>query len=185
MNTYLKPRSIALVLSSALILSFLIGLSGCKEKSEVCFPKLNQDSIRPHVIPLALAAEMTGDFRSSIDSFNRKCPSFKDSMRLGWAESFNNDAILDLLEQYDSTGIPAAGIRIYYGRKKNGEIRLILVPYDHNGNDILNNLTAGEDKQLPGVSPAKTLSLTPGPQAIEQGQSCPTVCSSPTSPLTH
>jgi len=173
------------VLFSLIALSTLL-LSGCGERPGGGEPPINEDSVKPHIIPIQLAAAYTKDFRANIDSFNLKCPTFKDQMKFGYAEAFPTDLYRLLLKQKDSTGTIAAGIRIYYGRDgATGQIKMVLVPYDKNGNDIINKLISKDEKQLPGVSPeAKTATATTSDgQAGEQGQLCPTLCST-SSPLT-
>jgi len=144
-------------------------------------PPINEDSVKTHVIPLSMAIELTRNFRASIDTFNTHCPGFKDSMQFGYSEAFNSDSYRLLLKQKDSSGRPAAGIRIYYGRGATGRIQLVMVPYDVNGNDILNHLVGVDEK--PSSDSTKVRSLTVGgAQALEEGQHCPYVCP-PSSPL--
>lgn len=172
------------VLLSLIALSTFL-LSGCGERPGGGEPPINEDSVKPHIIPIALAAAYTKDFRANIDSFNQKCPTFKDQMKFGNAEAFPSDLYRLLLKQKDSTGTLAAGIRIYYGRSTDGLVRLVLVPYDKNGNDIINKMVSLDGKQVPGVSPeAKTAPAEESSvgQAGEDGQRCPTVCSG-TGPL--
>jgi hypothetical protein len=172
------------VLFSLIALSTLL-LSGCGDRPGGGEPPINEDTVKAHVIPIQLAAAYTKDFRANIDTFNQKCPGFKEQMNFGKAEAFPSDLYRLLLKQKDSTGTIAAGIRIYYGRGSDGLIRLVLVPYDKNGNDIINKLVSVDAKQLPGVSPeAKTATTTSSDgQAGEQGQHCPAVCSDASSPL--
>jgi hypothetical protein len=140
------------------------------------------DSVKNHVIPLSLAVQYVTDFRSTVEIFNKQCPGFKDSMQMGHSEAFNTDSYDMLLSQKDSTGRLAAGIRIYYGLDKEGKMRLVLVPYDVNGNNILHHLIAVDSTKSPSGA-AKTQSLiVDGPQAMEDGQRCPPVCP-PTGPL--
>lgn len=171
------------VLFSLIALSTLL-LSGCGERPGGGEPPINEDSVKPHIIPIQLAAAYTKDFRANIDSFNQKCPTFKEQMKFGNAEAFPSDLYRILLKQKDSTGTIASGIRIYYGRSTDGLIRLVMVPYDKNGNDIINKMVSMDAKQLPGVSPeAKTAtSSTSDGQAGEDGQRCPSICSG-TGPL--
>jgi hypothetical protein len=136
------------------------------------------------VISLATAIKFTTDFRNTVDSFNKKCPGFKDSLQMGYSEAFNSDSYRLLLHQKDSLGRPAAGIRIYYGLSKDdGRVRFVMVPYDVDGNDILKHLISTDEKPGTGDTTKKVRSLTvDGAQALEQGQHCPTICP-PSSPL--
>jgi hypothetical protein len=95
----------------------------------------------------------------------------------GKAEAFNRDAIAVLLNQKDSLGNSAAGIRVYYGVNEGGQVRMILVPYDIKGNDIVHQLIVEKAAKIPGISEANA--YWDNGQAIDNGQRCPTVCSSP------
>jgi hypothetical protein len=145
-------------------------------------PPYNVDSVKNHVISLGQAIQLTKDFRRSIDTFNAKCPGFKDSMQFGYSEAFNTDSYNLLLSQKDSAGRLAAGVRIYYGLGKDGQIKLVLVPYDVDGKDILHHLISGDSTKVPAGA-AKTANLTTDDaQTVETGQHCPPVCP-PGSPL--
>ncbi len=178
MNKMLRPGSWILPALLLLVIVFTFTLSGCGGGGGE--PPINEDSARPHAISIAEAAALTANFRNTVDTLNKKCPEFKDSMQLGYSEAFNSDVFRVLLRQKDSTGRLAAGIRIYYGLGKTGQVQLVMVPYDHNGADILNHLISGDNKPVPGVSPAHTEALVVnGAQAMEMGQHCPTVCPPP------
>ncbi|HWK04544.1 MAG TPA: hypothetical protein VNS58_12980 [Puia sp.] len=182
MNKTLRPGSWILPALALLVIFCTFALSGCHET--VC-PEtvLNEDSIKPHAISIADAALLTSHFRNTVDTFDKKCPGFKDSLKFGYSEAFNGETYRILLRQKDSLNRPAAGIRIYYGLGKDGQVKLVMVPIDSNGNDILRHLI-DIDKPVPGVSPAHTeaLSVTTA-QAMEQGQLCPTICPPAPSPL--
>jgi len=181
MNKFLRPVSWALPGLLGLLIISTFTLTGCGHGE--FDPPINVDSVSGHVIPIQEAIDFTSKFRRTVDSLNTKCPAFKDSFQIGNAEAFNRDSYLLLLKQHDSTGHLAAGIRIYYGLDAKGVFKLVMVPYDRNGNDIITRLLIGDQKPVPGVSPAKTESLVvDGAQALEQGQLCPTACA-PTSPL--
>jgi hypothetical protein len=187
MNNHLRPRSFSSAIFLFLAVVSTFSLSGCGGTSVDCFPPINLDSVKTHVLAIQTATKMTADFRNARDTFQAKCPGFKENMRFGNAEAFNSDAIRILLQQKDSTGKLAAGLRIYYGLDKiTGQVSVILVPIDIHGNDIINLLLVQDkDKQVPGVSP-KTQSLTldnAGGQTIEQGQQCPTLCDNGSSGL--
>jgi hypothetical protein len=139
---------------------------------------VNEDSVKPHIMPIGVAMQYTSNFRSCMDSCSKRWPGFKDSLNFGHAEAFNSDVINLLLKQKNAKGEPAVGVRIYYGRDNaNGMIKMILVPYDKNNNDIINVLVDMANKTT-GVSPAHTEALKVGSdgQTIEQGQHCPTIC---------
>jgi len=180
MNKLMRPGSLTLP-AFLLIASFAFTLFSCGGGDhDHGRPPYNVDSVKNHVIPLSEAIQLTRGFQRHIDTFKTKCPEFKDSMRFGYSEAFNHDSYELLLAQNDSLGRPAAGIRIYYGRGPDGQTKLVLVPYDVNGNDILHKLIMGDSAKTGEV---KTRALTTsGAEALEQGQLCPPNCP-PTSPL--
>ncbi|HZE84283.1 MAG TPA: hypothetical protein VE035_08230 [Puia sp.] len=187
MNANLRSGSLPFTFFLMLAISSVLSLAGCHEGPGNGFPPINLDSVRTHVLPIQKAIKMTTEFRNTRDTFQVKCGGLKEQLGFGNAEAFNSDAIRILLQQKDSTGSLATGIRIYYGLDKaTGKVTQILVPIDKNGNDIINVLLIGDkDKQAPGVSP-KTQSLTldnGSGQTIEQGQQCPPVCDNGSSGL--
>jgi len=95
-------------------------------------------------------------------------------MQFGHAESFPKDVFLELLRQKSDSGVTAMGIRIYYGRDAEGKIRQILVPYDSNGNDIINHIMDVAGKPASGVR-VEALKVNDG-QVLENGVRCPTAC---------
>jgi hypothetical protein len=137
----------------------------------------NEDSVRNHIISADLARQYTRNFRASIDSFNRICSSFKDSMQFGHAEEFPADVFYAMLAEHNDKQGNATGIRIYYGRGPNGEIKLVLVPVDSLGNDIIGRIIDLNGKPAPGTAHTEALTADDG-QTIEQGQRCPPVCTS-------
>lgn len=183
MNKFLRPGFWLLPALFLLAIVTFFNLTGCRGGSGG--PSLiNMDSVKPHIIPLSLAIDYAARFRAINDTFDKKCPGFADDMQFGHSEAFNKSVYQLLLEQKDSNGVKAAGIRIYYGLGKEGQVKLILVPYDTSGKDILHRLDVSTDeKQVPGVSPIHTESLiVSDAQAAEVGQHCPPVCP-PGSPL--
>jgi len=137
----------------------------------------NEDSVRGHIIKIDEAKAYTAKYRSVMDSSKKQiAPRAVGGLEFGLAESFNRDAIAILLNQKDSLGNDAAGIRVYYGENEGGQIRMILVPYDSKGNDIIHQLIVEKAAKIPGISEAKA--YWDGGQAIDNGQRCPAVCSS-------
>lgn len=181
------PRSgqtLPVLLLLVVVATFTFVLSGCGGPGGE--PPISEDSVKPHVIPLSLAVDYTKNFRNAVDTFNVKCPGFKDSFKLGHGEAFNSDSYRLLLRQTDSLGRKAAGIRIYFGLSKDdGKVRFVLVPYDVDGNDILKHLISMDENPGTGDTTKKVRALTAGgAQALEQGQFCPPTCS-PMSPLNN
>jgi hypothetical protein len=162
--------------------SLLIITAGCNQRTATIGKiPYNEDSVKPHILPIARAVEYTGNFRAARDSFYSQRPAMKIAFNFGSAEAFNKDAIAVLLNQKDAAGNQAAGLRIYYGLDKGGLVRMVLVPYDSKGNDIINQLVGERAVSIPGI-PSANAAGTDG-QTIENGQRCPPVCSSTSSGL--
>lgn len=156
------------------VLVVLALLAGCNNKnSKIPFdPKKAAE----HVIPY----DSVKAYRNSFEAGKKELASLvKDSAFLNGkfnmpvAEMFNRDAIIALLDAPD-----AAFVRIYFGRKANGEVVMVLVPANSKGNDINTVLVpSNKDKALkiPGISSA--YAQEGGGQGMEDGQRCPTRCS--------
>ena len=169
----------------SLLLIILMIVSGCynnqQQQQDQRIP-VNADNVKNHIIDIKLAREYTKSFRderSRLDSLTQR-KYLSTEFDLANAESLNRDVFALLLEQKDKEGNPAAGIRMYNGRKYNEtlkryEVTLVLVPYDKNGNDIINKLTAQTTAiRLPGVSSAQAQG--DGGNAIDNAPRCPEVC---------
>jgi hypothetical protein len=152
-------------------------VSGCGPNQSGEGGKLpyNEDSVQHHIISIGLAKEYTRNFRIAIDSFNRICGNFKDSMKFGHAESFPADVFAALLDESNPKQGNAKGIRIYYGRGPDGDIRLVMVPYDSLGNDMIGHIVDLKGIPAPGKAHVEALTTGDG-QAAEDGQRCPTLC---------
>ena len=168
MNKIQRPHTPGLLFLFP-ILAFFMVFSGCNPQGTST--KINQDTLRNHVIPISLALQYTASYRAMMDSMEKKCPGLKDSLQFGHAESFPSDVFYALCEQSNPKQGAAVGIRIYYGRDAKGMIRLIMVPYDKNGNDMIDHLVDM------GKPTAKAQSDGSGDgQTVEEGQHCPTLC---------
>src|SRR5258707_13068285 len=100
MNKSLSPNRLVSLFSLLLIVITSIGLSGCGpggDKNVVVLPAPNDTTIAHHAISIDLARQLTPSFRASIDSFNKNCPNFKDSMQFAHAESFPTDVYVNRL----------------------------------------------------------------------------------------
>ena len=126
---------------------------------------------RQHVIPVHDAAAYARNFTRARDTVYRGNPGLKAQLDLPNSESFNRDAIAALLEARDSSGNPAAGVRVYLGLDSAGHARLVLVPYDSRRNDILTRLSTHISVAPDGVTAEVT-----GADAVENGARCPDVC---------
>jgi hypothetical protein len=157
----------------------IAGIAGCNQQpardgGAGAIP-YNEDSVRGHILKIDDALKYTAKYRSFMDSTGKQLDRrTAGGLDFGKAEAFNRDAIAVLLNQKDSLGNPAAGIRIYYGVNEGGQVRMILVPYDSKGNEIIHQLIAEKAAKIPGVSDAKA--YWDSGQAIENGQRCPAVC---------
>ncbi|HXB09596.1 MAG TPA: hypothetical protein VNW04_20860, partial [Puia sp.] len=138
-------------------------------------PSINEDTLRNHVIPISLAIQYTKAFRGVLDSNYHLNPKALDSLRFDRAEEFPADIFYDLLAQTNPKQGQAKGIRIYLGRDPNGQLRMVLVPVDSLGNDIINHLVDLKGKPVPGTAHVEALQVNDG-QGFEAGQQCPTVC---------
>jgi len=157
------------------VLALMIVASiGCKERVSGNLPYL-EDSVRNHILPIRQAIEYTSNFRTVRDSVYSRLPGSRSQLDFGQAEAFNRHTLAVLLNQKDSSGQLAAGIRIYYGLDKGGQVRMVLVPYDSRGNDIINELIGNKAVLIPGISSAAAAPSDNG-QTIENGQRCPVVC---------
>ncbi len=174
----MKTRHIP-VLAALLMVTLII--TSCNQQSPAGSIPYNEDSVRSHILPINDAVAYTAKFRTTRDRFYKQDTGLQHALDLGQAEAFNRDAIAVLLNQKDSAGNQAAGVRIYYGLDAGGQVRMVLVPYDIKGNDIINQLIGNKAVKIPGIPQANA--YWNSGQAIEEGQRCPTLCSSGTSGL--
>lgn len=156
------------------VLTVMVLVAGCKTNDgKIPF---DPRKAAEHVIPY----DSVKAYRNSFEAGKKELASLvRDSVFLNGkfnmpvAEMFNRDAIIALLDAPD-----AAYVRIYFGRKANGEVVMVLVPANSKGNDINTILVPGnKDKALkiPGISGA--YAQDGGGQGMEDGQRCPTRCS--------
>ncbi|MFP2905372.1 hypothetical protein ACLESD_10010 [Pyxidicoccus sp. 3LFB2] len=134
---------------------------------------------KAHFIPMDMAAGYTRHFRQTRDALHGQHPGMRARLALEQSESFNRDAIAALLNVKDSGGNPAAGVRIYQGLDAAGQTRLVLVPYDSRGNDIITKLSS------PGAAAVSADTAVSGgsAEAVEDGVRCPPSCPEEESPL--
>ncbi|HVM88901.1 MAG TPA: hypothetical protein VMT76_12000 [Puia sp.] len=130
--------------------------------------RFNKERALQQIIPIEQARSLQKNFIASHETLSRVVADssfLKNHFNLPNAETFNRDMISVLLNQ-DS----ADGIRIYYGEDEKGQIRLVLLPVDAKGHDIVNTLVTAAIK-VPGISNA--FADGSGGQAGETGQGCP------------
>ncbi|MBS1598922.1 MAG: hypothetical protein JST75_11920 [Bacteroidetes bacterium] len=169
-----------------LMIPLVAGIAGCNQQpprdggggGTGSIP-YNEDSVRSHIIKIEEARKYAAKYRTYDTGTNKQLDRRTGigGLDFGRAEAFNRDAIIVLLNQKDSLGNPAAGVRVYYGVDEGDRVKLILVPYDSKGNDIIHTLVKESAVKIPGISNANA--FWDGGQAIDNGQRCPTVCSSP------
>jgi len=175
------PKSLRLIPGALIIAAgclFLSGVSGCgphQGEGGGGTPTINKDTLRNHVIPIELAREYMKSFLGVLDSNYHVNPKSIDSLKLYKAEEFPADVFYDLLAQSNAKQGQAKGIRIYLGRDPGGQLRMILLPVDSLGNDIINHLVDQNGKPLPGAARVEKLT-TDGGQGFEVGTVCPTAC---------
>jgi hypothetical protein len=179
MNKNPRPQGLAVrFLSTAIALLFIVGLSGCNpndggdRKPSATF---NVDTVSNHIISITEARELTRNFRRGVDSFNHYCTNFKDSLKFDHAEELPADVFNALLAMHNDKQGSAKGIRMYYGRGPNGEIKLLLVPTDSLHNDMIGTIVDlkpkdGQPKERVAASTSDS------GQVIDRTQRCPTVC---------
>lgn len=172
-----KHLPLVCILTLAVVTTFV----SCNPQHPVDNIPFNEDSVRSHILPIQAALGYTKNFRTVRDSMYRQLPAYQSALNLGQAEAFNRDALAVLLNQKDAQGNTASGVRIYYGLDREGQVRMVLVPYDKNGNDIINQLIAEKSAAIPGIPSA--LAFAGSGQTIEDGQRCPTICDNGSSGL--
>jgi hypothetical protein len=124
-----------------------------------------------HVIPVDEARRLRQGFLAGRKELQSKLPAnYLDSaFNIPEGETFNRHAIAAILNAKGATGL-----RIYMGKDEKGLVRMVLLPVDSSGADILTTLVS-RDKAAnrPGVQPAKAAAVE---QAMESGQRCPPLC---------
>jgi len=153
---------------AALVAIMLLG--ACRQPPQKGPIPFNPKQASVHTIPIDDAARLTRTFRATRDSAVKSI-QLDAFLKLPSAETFNRDAFAVLLNQKD-----AQGIRIYYGADAQGHVKLVMVPVDSRGNDIIVKLLDGNERGekavgfIPGITTA--VAQTSDAQAMENGQRC-------------
>jgi hypothetical protein len=184
MNKNPRPEGLAVrLLFTAFVLLFIVGLSGCNPNDGGDrMPPFNADTVRTHIISVTEARELTRNFRRGIDSFNHYCANFKDSLKFDHAEELPADVFMALLAEHNDKQGSAKGIRMYYGRGPNGEIKLLLVPVDSLNNDMIGTIVDLKPKDSTKDSAKNPRERAAAPsssddgQVVDRTQRCPPVC---------
>jgi hypothetical protein len=160
----MKARKFPLVVLCLVAFSFI--LSGCYRDQ---IP-LDEKRASQQVIPIEQAKAFQNRFIETHRELTQRMGGdtsgfMKTKFVLSHGESFNRDMIALLLNQKG-----ADGIRIYLGQDEKGEVRLVLLPIDKDGKDIITTLIANSTAlKIPGISQSNAGT---GGQAGETGQNC-------------
>ncbi|HLK30380.1 MAG TPA: hypothetical protein VKT28_17490 [Puia sp.] len=130
--------------------------------------RFDENRAKQQIIPIDTAKIFQKNFLASHERFTKFATDtsfFAKHLNMPNAETFNRDIISLLLNQNG-----ADGIRIYYGEDEKGQVRLVLLPVDAKGNDIINDLRSTSAIKIPGISSAYAQT---GGGAGENGQGCP------------
>jgi hypothetical protein len=164
----MKPATSAL----RAILSFLfviLILTACKETPTGKIP-FDEAKAREQIISISQGSKYSQNFVSLRDSVLPRVindSSFLEKrFSLPIAETFNRDAIIALL---NADG--AQGVRVYFGNDEKGLVRLVLMPVDKDGKDIITQLT-GKTPDRAAAQTSQTRSTATG-ESVENGQRPP------------
>ena len=149
-------------------------LQSCNQRNDI---PVNEGNVEGNIISIKTAQRFTARYRTGVTDISRRMEDrrfLRDSFNMPVAVNFNNDVLALLLNQKDGKGTYASGVRMYFARNDSNHVTLVLVPYDGNGNDILNKLIAKDVAWLPGVTPA--FAQDADAQAVDNSLRCPTFC---------
>jgi hypothetical protein len=158
----MKAKKTLIIITSLVAVCFI--LTGCYRKKIL----VDQNRANEQLIPIEQARQYQKSFIASHEELARVITDtsfLKKHFMMPNAETFNRDMISLLLNQEG-----ADGIRIYYGEDEKGNIKLVLLPVDKSGNDIIIPPGNTSAISMPGISGAYAQG---GGQAGENGQNCP------------
>ena len=157
----------------SLLASLLFIISGCTNRTNIPY---NQGNVEANIISIKTAQQYTASYRSAATALSRSLGGnyLNSNFQLPVAVQFNRDVLALLLNQADSLGNPAAGVRMYFARDGKNQVTLVLVPIDGANNDIVNKLIDKNVVYLPGVTPAYADQVNG--QAVNNALRCPTFC---------
>lgn len=105
--------------------------------------------VSEHIIPMSKAIEYSRRFiylRDTVLPGQLNNPGFlNQSMEMPFCETFCRESI-DALLSVEGT----KSVRIYFGVDENGKMRLVLLPVDDEGNNIITNLTGESSRGYQG-----------------------------------
>ncbi len=159
-----STRQFLLVIACLLVLAVV----GCNNKEAGKIP-IDEKRAAEQVIPVEQGIAYQNRFtaaRTELAGLLKDSTFLARKFNLANAESFNRDAIGLLLNQNG-----ADGIKIYFGSDEKGQVKLVLVPVDKNGKDIITGLLGNNTAlTIPGISSAYAQQ---GGKVVENGQVCP------------
>ncbi len=168
----MKHRNFLRFFSAAVLLAALTECTPINPPYQGEIP-LDKTRAIEHVIPIEEARSLRQGFLAGRKELQSKLPgNYLDSaFNIPDGETFNRHAIAAILNAKGATGL-----RIYLGKDQKGQVRMVLLPVDSSGTDILTTLVS-RDKAInvPGIQPAKAVTQE---QAMESGQRCPPLCKS-------
>jgi hypothetical protein len=168
----MKHRNMIRFSSAAILLAAFAACNPDTHQDDKDIP-LDKARAFEHVISIEEARSLRQGFLAGRKDLQSRLPAnYLDSaFNMPDAETFNRHAIAAIL---NAKG--AEGFRIYLGKDQKGQVRMVLLPVDSSGKDILTTLVAREDAaNVPGIPAAKAASHE---QAMESGQRCPPLCKS-------
>lgn len=105
--------------------------------------------VSEHIIPMSKAIEYSRRFiylRDTVLPGQLNNPGFlNQNMEIPFCETFCRESI-DALLAVEGT----QSVRIYFGVDENGKMRLVLLPVDDEGNNIITNLTGESSRGYQG-----------------------------------
>lgn len=168
----MKHRNMVRIISSAILLTAFSACTHTPEPQKGDIP-LDKGRAFEHVIPIEEARSLRQGFLAGRKELQAKLGgNYLDSaFNIPEGETFNRHAVAAIL---NAKG--AVGLRIYMGKDQKGQVRMVLLPVDADGKDILTTLVAREKAaNIPGISTARAGNEV---QAMESGQRCPPLCKS-------
>ena len=168
MKSTRKPAPTQFVLIASFLLSITLFVACTGNKSGKI--PIDENNARTQVIPVKQGQMYQDSFISARNQLARLLTDstfLSRKFNLPNAETFNRDAI-GLLLNVDS----CAGIRVYLGTDEKGGMRMVLVPVDKDGKDIITHLLSRPTAiTIPGIPSAQAQG--DDGEVVENGQVCP------------
>jgi hypothetical protein len=169
-------------LSFTLAVFVIILLSGQSCNNQTGDLPYDEGNVEENIISIKTAQAYTASYRNGVTALSRTGSGYlRDSFQMPVAVQFNKDVLALLMNQKDSSGGRAEGVRLYFARDAKNQVTLVLVPYDRSNNDIINKLIKKDVAWIPGITPAFAQLVEA--QAVDNALRCPTFCDQASSPL--